>query len=101
MRRTLGGLFGGKSRSSRPASWDSGLGTPHDIEIVFQLSEPSSVFPYTLAMNFAAAVPYEVVEKEGQRFGEHPVGAGPFRLTQWTRGRSLDLARITPDPPHP
>jgi ABC-type transport system substrate-binding protein len=79
----------------------SGIRTPDDDHIGFRLAEPSAVFPYTLAMTFAAAVPREVVEKAGPGFGDQPVGAGPYRLVQWSRGRSLDLERIAPEPPHP
>src|SRR5205823_3092114 len=34
-------------------------------------------------------------------FGDRPVGAGPYRLVQWSRGRSLELARVTPQATHP
>src|SRR5207302_3065531 len=78
-------IQGAAAFRQRRAAEVSGIGTPDDNGIVFQLSEPSAVFPYALAMTFSAAVPREVVKKEGQRFGEHPVGAGPYRLVRWSR----------------
>ena len=33
------------------------------------------------------------IQKEGAQFGQHPVGAGPFTLTNWIHGSQLTLAR--------
>src|SRR5262249_35063177 len=81
----------------RPAV--SGIQTPDDTHLVFQLTEPSTVFPYCLAMTFAAPVAREAVEKARDRFDEHPVPAGPFRVERWVRGQFLELARTAPAAP--
>ena len=39
------------------------------------------------------AVAREVVEHYGDRFEEHPVGTGPFRLAQWRRSSLIVLER--------
>jgi ABC-type transport system substrate-binding protein len=57
---------------------------PHALEIV--LSEPYPQLLYWFTMPFTAPVPWEAVERwDGQEgrafFKDHPVGAGPFRIT--------------------
>src|SRR5262249_32943873 len=78
-----------------------GIQATDETHLVFQLKQPSSVFLYQLAMTFAAPVPREVVKTQGDRFADHVVGAGPYRLEKWERGRAIDLARMHRDPPHP
>jgi len=53
---------------------------------------------YWLAMAFTAPVPREAVEyydgKNGrEQFKFHPVGAGPYRVAEWSRGRLIRLVR--------
>jgi ABC-type transport system substrate-binding protein len=36
-------------------------------------------------------VPREAVAQFGQDFGSHPVGTGPYVLTEWQHGQSLTL----------
>jgi ABC-type transport system substrate-binding protein len=43
--------------------------------------------------SFLGAMVREVVEHYGDRIGEHPVGTGPFRLTQWKRSSRIVLER--------
>ncbi len=53
---------------------------------------------YWLAMPFTAPVPREAVEfyngkNDREQFKFHPVGTGPYRLAEWSRGRLIRLAR--------
>ncbi|MHC4973953.1 MAG: ABC transporter substrate-binding protein [Planctomycetota bacterium] len=60
------------------------------------LKQPVHRFNYVLEMFQTSVVPREAVERYGTRFGGHPVGTGPFRLTDerdWVRGKSLTLHR--------
>jgi ABC-type transport system substrate-binding protein len=59
-----------------------------------RLAEPSP----RLAQEFTdpglvGALAREVVEFYGDKIGEHPVGTGPFRLTQWRRSSKMVLER--------
>jgi ABC-type transport system substrate-binding protein len=43
--------------------------------------------------SFMGALAREVVEFYGDKIGEHPVGTGPFRITQWRRSSKIVLER--------
>jgi ABC-type transport system substrate-binding protein len=43
--------------------------------------------------SFMGALAREVVEFYGDKIGEHPVGTGPFRITQWRRSSRIVLER--------
>jgi ABC-type oligopeptide transport system substrate-binding subunit len=70
----------------------AGVQATDDSHLVFQLEHPSPVFLEALATTFAAPVAREAVEKEGARFGDRPVAAGPFRVETWLRGQYLRLS---------
>ncbi len=68
----------------------------HELEIV--LNEPYPQLLYWFTMPFTAPVPWEAVEhwdgEEGRAFfKDHPVGAGPFRLTEFVRQSHITLER--------
>jgi oligopeptide transport system substrate-binding protein len=70
-----------------------GLQTPDDYTIVIKLREPYYQLLYVLAMVYAAPVAKEAVEKYGQEYLNHPVGTGPFYMTNWVRNNKIELAR--------
>jgi oligopeptide transport system substrate-binding protein len=55
------------------------------------LTEALAPFVSVLAVGHAKVLPKDVVEQQGEAFGSHPVGTGPFRLSRWDRGRELVL----------
>ena len=57
------------------------------------LKKPLHVFPWLTAMAYWAAVPREAVEKYGEKFNEHAVGSGPYRLTDWWRNHRMVFTR--------
>ena len=68
----------------------------YELEIV--LAEPYPQLLYWFTMPFTAPVPWEAVEHwDGQEgrdfFKDHPVGAGPFRVTAFERQRRVALER--------
>jgi ABC-type transport system substrate-binding protein len=76
----------------------------HDIEglraldrftLQFKLAEPDPRFVnnYLAASDLYGAVAREVVQAYGAQIAEHPVGTGPFVLTQWRRSSLMVLER--------
>ena len=57
------------------------------------LKKPLHVFPWLTGMAYWAAVPREAVEKYGEKFNEHAVGSGPYRLAEWWRNHRMVFAR--------
>lgn len=58
------------------------------------LAAPCPPFIWMLAMPYTAVVPREAVETYGRRFGEHPVGSGPYRLSEWRRNHRMVYDRV-------
>ena len=71
----------------------SGITTPDDYTVVFQLTQPDATMLHVFALNFSFVVPKEEVEKSGDDFGHHPVGTGDYMMKQWDKGQSITLVR--------
>jgi ABC-type transport system substrate-binding protein len=71
----------------------SGIEAVDDATVRFILSQPDATFLNVLALNFASAVPKEVIEAEGADFGKKPVGSGAFILKEWIPGQRMVFVR--------
>jgi len=94
------GLEESRARSlaaGKPFDYDrpvEGLRALDRYTIEFRLAEPRPRFMYTLASSdVLGAMAREVVEAYGDAIMAHPVGTGPFRLTQWRRSSLIVLER--------
>ena len=56
-----------------------------------RLKEPDYTFPYILAMPATAAVAREIAEAYGLDVGAHPVGTGPYLLSEYQRSHRIVL----------
>src|SRR5262249_62432980 len=56
------------------------------------LTEAPVPFVSVLAVGQAKIVPRELVEEQGDAFGNPPVGTGPFRFVRWERRKEIVLA---------
>jgi ABC-type transport system substrate-binding protein len=92
-----GGFFhsivGADKMTDGSATTISGIEAPDDSTVKFTLSQPDATFLNVLALNFASAVPKEVVEAEGGDFGKKPVGSGAYSLKEWVTGQRLVFVR--------
>jgi oligopeptide transport system substrate-binding protein len=70
-----------------------GLRAPSRDALVIELEQPDPSFLYILTLPGALVVPREAVERFGQSFASHPVGSGPYLLTQWRRGLKMRFER--------
>jgi len=84
-------------KSKRPFDYDrevEGVRALDRYTLQFKLANPRPRFLYTIGdSSLAGAVAREVIEAHGDRSGEHPVGTGAFRLTEWRRSSRLVLER--------
>jgi len=61
--------------------------------VVFDLSEPYSLFLQTLADPSASIVDAKAAESAGKDFARAPVLTGPWQITQWISGDRITLTR--------
>jgi peptide/nickel transport system substrate-binding protein/oligopeptide transport system substrate-binding protein len=61
----------------------------YTVEVV--LEDAQIPFVSILAVGHAKIVPKDVVEREGDAFGFHPIGTGPFKFSSWERGKEIVL----------
>ncbi len=66
-----------------------GLRAVDDYTIQITLTRPFPQLIHTLTQGYAAVVPREAVEYYGQQFSSHPVGSGPFMLSNRDSARAI------------
>lgn len=76
-----------------PKSNYKGIVALDDFTVQIYLKRPQPSFLYQLSLPYGYVVPHEVVEAEGEMFGIHPVGTGPFKLVKWKQGVKMVLGR--------
>ncbi len=64
----------------------------YSFQIKTAVPNPRLLQQFTDA-SFMGALAREVVDFYGDKIGEHPVGTGPFRITQWKRSSRIVLER--------
>ncbi|TAU74157.1 ABC transporter substrate-binding protein [Rhizobium leguminosarum] len=89
----FGAIKGFEDETGGKTTTLSGIETPDDGTVIFNLSRPDATFLHVLAINFASVVPKEAVEAAGGDFGKKPVGSGTFILKDWTIGQQLVFER--------
>jgi oligopeptide transport system substrate-binding protein len=72
-----------------------GFKVVNDQEFTVTLKKPSARFLWVLAMFQTGIIPHEGLETFGSRFGLHPVGTGPYTLSEgdWEFGLKMILRR--------
>ena len=87
------GIAGAKAFRAGQAPHVRGLRAPQSDTLVIELEQPDPTFLFILALPGALVVPREAVERYGSEFTAHPVGTGPYVLTQWRRAFNMRFAR--------
>jgi oligopeptide transport system substrate-binding protein len=65
----------------------------HTVQVT--LTEALIPLVSVLAVGHARIVPKDLVEQQGEAFGSHPVGTGPFKFHRWDRGKEIVLVANT------
>jgi ABC-type transport system substrate-binding protein len=84
-------LQGASEFASGKADSLSGIKIVDASTLQITLTQPTSTFIYDLTIATSWPVPEEAVKTAGDKFGDSPVGAGPFFLDQWNKGESMVL----------
>lgn len=63
------------------------------LTLKITLKAPDAEFARVIAKELCFIGSPTAIKKEGTQFGLHPVGAGPFILTNWIHGSQLTFAR--------
>lgn len=79
--------------SGKPPEHVEGLRVIDDSTFEIELIEPFAPFLSMLTIPYCFIVPHEAVEKYGEDFFQHPVGAGPFRLVEWVPDQRMTMSR--------
>ena len=69
----------------------AGIETPDKYTLRIRLKETDYNFIYIFGTVQTGAVAREVIEANATDPGAHPVGTGPFRLTEWKRSHKMVL----------
>jgi len=64
-----------------------------DHTVAIRIDRPYAPFLANLAMFPASIVSPTAMKRYGRDFARHPVGTGPYRLTEWQRGERVRLER--------
>ncbi|MCV2352550.1 ABC transporter substrate-binding protein [Paucibacter sp. B2R-40] len=84
------------TKGGKPFDYDrpvEGLQALDRYTLRIKLEQPNPRFAHNLAHLSAAAVAREVVELYGDQIMAHPVGTGPFKLSDWRRSSRMVLAK--------
>ncbi len=71
----------------------SGLEIVDRYTLRIHLTQPYPQLLWVLALHYGSVVAREAVDFYGERFGQHPVGTGPYRLEQWNPNYQLVFVR--------
>ncbi len=70
------------------------VATPDALTVRLTLAQPTSRFLFDMASGDAVIVAPESAASNAT----DPVGTGPFRFVRWTKGDSVTIERVVPDP---
>lgn len=75
-----------------PSATLSGLKVVDDHTIDVKLSQPDSAFPVKSGSHAYMPLP-ESAFKDPKKFGENPVGNGPYKFVSWSHNRSIKMVK--------
>lgn len=85
----MSNVLGGQALIDGEAETAEGIRVIDDYTVEFTLLNPDAYFETSFTMVTNHIVPREEVERWGEDYSFHPVGTGPFMLTEWVAGERL------------
>ncbi|KFI69475.1 peptide ABC transporter substrate-binding protein [Bifidobacterium magnum] len=89
---TIAGYDALQDEKVSPTATMSGLSAPDDYTIDVKMTQPNSVFAVQLANPAYYPLP-SVAYKDIAKFGEHPIGNGPYVLQAWHHNQNIMLKK--------
>jgi len=86
-------ILGADEYMSGEADHVEGFRVVDERTIELRLKEPDPTLVHAFALAPTGVVPREWVEKWGRKFGQHPLGSGPFMLEKWSQSSKATLKR--------
>jgi peptide/nickel transport system substrate-binding protein len=71
----------------------TGITAVNDSTLSIELTKPFAPFLSILTMSYGYVYPKEAVEFYGEKFGQHPVGSGPYKFVKWDIDKELIYAK--------
>ena len=65
-----------------------------DYEVEFKLKRPQAPFLKNIAMSSFGIASPTALEEKGDKFGDEPVGTGPFKFVEWKRNDSITIEKF-------
>jgi ABC-type transport system substrate-binding protein len=87
-------INGAQEFRNHKAEQITGLDAIEDRVLLVRLEEPHAPFLTALGMYQASIVSKKGVTRLGDRFGQSPIGNGPFRFVSWNVNQSIQLKRF-------
>ncbi|HWI49449.1 MAG TPA: ABC transporter substrate-binding protein, partial [Rummeliibacillus sp.] len=64
-----------------------------DTTFELKLKKPAAALLNNLAMTAFSIASPTAIKKEGDKYGENPVGTGPFKFVSWKRNNTIELEK--------
>jgi len=88
-------ISGAQDYTNHKSGMIAGLQPVNDHVLLIKLEEPYTPFLTALGMYQAKIIPKAEASRLGNRFGQNPVGSGPFRFVSWEENTLIRLERFS------
>jgi len=88
-------ISGARDYKNHKSDKVEGLQSSNEHVLVVKLEEPHTPFLTALGMYQAKIIPKAEATRPGNRFGQNPVGSGPFRFVSWEENQVIRLGRFS------
>ncbi len=89
------GIVGAQDFLDGKARHISGFTVVNPYTVQITLVKPDGVFLMEMSLPFTSVLPKEWVLKVGNNIKREPLGTGPYKIVNWTRGQSITAVRNT------